>query len=329
MIYSSILSVDGWISVLKDSLELGLIWSLLALGVFITYRILDYADLSIESSIVTGGAVSILFVNIFNFPPLVAFLFAFIAGFACGAITGLLHTFLKIPGILAGIIVMTGLASINMWIMAVARGLDSPTSDAAITNSRIYMQFRDLLNNIGLGSVSGIILGLLIIIAIFLALYWFFGTEFGMSLRATGNNRAMAKAQGVNTTLRIIIGLAISNALVALCGALLADNSLTISLDKGRGTIVIGLVSIVIGEAIFGKRSFLLSMLSVIVGSIIYQFLYAVAINFFDINPSDLKLIAAILITIILVIPLFTKLSNKSVKLRGLHEQEENNNVKA
>jgi len=282
--------------ILKDAVEIGLIWSLLTLGIFISFRVLDFADLTAEGTITMGSAIATALI-LANVPPFLATVIALLGGFAAGAVTGFLHTQLKIPAILAGIISMTGLYSINLRIMG----------KAAIylgDKATIYSFFRSMINA---PFISKTLTTFLVVIVIVLIMYWFFGTEIGMSIRATGMNQKMARAQGINTKIMIILGLAISNALIALSGALNAQSAKSANMDIGRGTIVIGLASIIIGEVIFGKRTFKNWLISVILGSIIYQALVGVAIAL-GLNHNDLKLLQAILIALILSLPLFKKL---------------------
>lgn len=285
--------------IVKDAVELGLIWSLMALGIFISFRILNYADLTVEGSITLGSAISISLI-LSGVNSFLALFISMIGGFIAGAITGVLHTKLKIPAILAGIISMTGLYSINLRVMG----------KAAIylgDENTIYSFLRSIINDQFVAKAST---SLVVVILIFFVLYWFFGTEIGMSLRATGMNPKMARAQGINTDIMIILGLAIANALVSLSGGLVAQSQRNANMDLGKGTIVIGLASIIIGEVIFGKRSFKNWLISVILGSIVFNAIIGIAIQF-GMNPNDLKLIQAILIAIILALPLLQKYKKK------------------
>lgn len=278
----------------QDGIELGLIWSLLALGVFISFRVLDFADLTAEGTVTLGSALALSLIES-NVPPLFATIIALLGGFAAGIFTGVLHTKLKIPAILAGIISMTGLYTINLWVLGKAF--------IYTEKDTLYSFLRKFLADPFLAKS---LTALVVVVIFFFALYWFFGTEIGMSIRATGMNRKMARAQGINTDVMIILGLAIANALTAACGALSAQSMRGANMDIGRGTIVIGLASIIIGEVIFGKRSFKNWLISVILGSVIYQILVAVAIRL-GMDPNDLKLLQALLITLILSLPLVKK----------------------
>lgn len=281
-------------NIIQDGIELGLIWSLMTLGIFISFRVLDFADLTVEGTVTLGAGIAISMLNN-GAHPLVSTLVALLGGFAAGIFTGILHAKLRIPAILAGIITMTGLYTINLRVMGSAFiGTDRDT---------LYAFFGGFIDN---PFLSKAITALLVVVIFFFLLYWFFGTEIGMSIRATGMNQKMARAQGINTHVMIILGLALANALVAVSGALSAQSMRGANMDIGRGSIVIGLASIIIGEVIFGKRTFKNWLISVILGSIIYQCLVAVAIAL-DMNPNDLKLLQAILIAFILSLPLLRK----------------------
>lgn len=270
----------------------------MALGIFISYRALDTADMTAEGAVTLGSSITIsLILKGFNLP--LTLLIAILGGFIAGAITGILHTKLKIPAILAGIITMTGLYSINLRVM----GKASLYLEEEFT---VYSFLRNLISD---ASISKIITTVFIVVFIFLVLYWFFGTEIGMSLRATGMNPKMARAQGINTDIMIILGLAISNALIALSGSLSAQSNRTANMDIGKGTLVIGLASIIIGEVIFGKRSFKNWLISVILGSIIFQIIIGIAIAV-GLNPNDLKLVQAIIIALILALPVIKSVTN-------------------
>ena len=299
--------MDSIINIIKAALENGLIWGIFVLGVFLSYRVLDIADLGVEGTFPFGACLAALLIyNGVN--PLLATLIAVLGGVLVGIITGELHARLKIPAILAGIITMTGLWSINLFVLGLSDKFGATLANLSIKETVFDGLSNLLVNNISFGDVTlWKYLGRLIIVGIFVlivfeAIYYFFGTTLGMSVRATGINGRMARAQGINTKRMIILGLAISNALVALAGALLAQRLKTATVDMGRGTIVIGLASIIIGEAIFGKRDFKMSLISVLVGSVIYQMLEAIAVELNVVNY--LKLVVAIIITVILTIPL-------------------------
>ncbi|HHT39055.1 MAG: hypothetical protein RBS76_00230 [Acholeplasmatales bacterium] len=293
------------IYILKDSLESGLIWSLLALGVFISFRLLDFADLTAEGSIVLGSSLSALFVlqrTLVLSNPFISLFIAFLGGVIAGVVTAFLHTKLKIPGILAGIISMTGLYSINLLVMGKPslylgdlKTIYFPlefffTNIIIVKNLEIKMFLTKFLTNLIINSF------------VFISVYWFFGTELGMAIRATGNNRQMAKTQGINTNKMIIIGLGIANGLIALAGALYAQSYKTSNMDIGRGIIVIGLASIILGEALFKRATFKQWLFAVLIGSILFQILIGVAISL-GFSPNNLKLLQAILIALVLANP--------------------------
>ncbi|HHU21352.1 MAG TPA: ABC transporter permease [Acholeplasma sp.] len=291
------------VSVLFDSLQEGLAYAILVIGVFISFRMLDFADMTCEGSLTMGAAITMVMITS-GINPILSVLVAFVLGTIAGIITALLHTKLKIPPLLAGIIMMTALYSINLQVIQGGR------STVIMTYGETKTIFSFLENMIPSTSFitnfqsSKLIVLTLVLILVFFAIYYFFGTEIGMSIRSTGMNKDMSKAMGINTDLMIIIGLALSNGLIALSGSLIAQKNGSSNMDIGRGTLVIGLAAIILGEAIFGKRTFKNWLISVILGSFIYQIIVAIAINVFGLNPNFLKLIQAVLIVAILAIPL-------------------------
>lgn len=301
------MDIEKLLYIIQDASELGLIWAIMALGVFISYRVLDFADLTAEGTITLGGAiVSSLILK--DVSPYLATLLAFVGGLLAGIITGVLHTKFKIPAIVAGIITMTGLFSINLRIMGKA-------SLYLSDKDTVYTFLVDVIKDNN--SVAKILTTFVVLILITLGMYWFFGTEIGMSLRSTGMNQKMSRAQGINTNAMIILGLALSNGLVAVCGALIAQSTKSANMDVGKGTIVIGLASIILGEVLFGKRTFKNWLIAVILGSIAYQLLAGTAIAL-GLNANDLKLLQAILIAIILSLPIIKPLyKNYLAKRRG------------
>lgn len=294
----------------------GLTWGILGIAVFITYKILDFADLTVDGSLATGGAVAAVSV-VAGIHPLLAMLFAFLAGAAAGAITALLNTKLKIPAILSGILTMTALYSINIPILHSARGstyVDIPP------RSGIFGKFATLvgLSPIDDINVSCIIVTAIIVIVLIAALYWFFGTEIGSAVRATGSNEKMARAQGINTDSAKFIALSLSNGLAALAGAVIAQNDGQASLDMAQGTIVIGLASVIIGELIIGeKKTFWLKLLGVIIGSVVYRLIFVIA-TCVGLDSGYLKLVSSVIVVITLCIPnlknRFAKRSKKNVR---------------
>ena len=274
---------------LPGALAQGLIWGIMAIGVAITYKILDYADLTVDNSLCTGGAVAAVCI-IGGMNPLLALLCAVLAGALAGLCTGLLHTVLGIPAILSGILTQLALYSINMHIMG---------GKSNLTVSRT--QYQLLLSSAKVPAailVSGIF-----VIAIVALLYWFFGTQLGCAIRATGNNEHMARAQGISTNRMKVLGLMISNGLVGLSGALLAQYQGSSDINMGRGAIVIGLAAVIIGEVIFGKlfHNIGAKLLAVSVGAIVYYIVLQVVLQI-GLNTNDLKLITALIVAIFLTL---------------------------
>ena len=283
----------GILLAIQGAASQGVLWGIMALGLYITFKVLDFADLTVDGSFALGGAVSaVLLVNGWN--PFLSLLIAFLAGGISGVVTGLLHTKLEIPGILAGILTMIALYSINIRIMGQANtpllGVDTIMVDLEIL--------------LGIDrTMSSLITGVVFSVVIIMILYWFFGTELGSVIRATGNNERMVRAQGVNTDNMKIIGLMLSNALVALSGAMVAQSQGYGDVGMGTGTIVIGLASIIIGEVIFGVRfSFWYRLMSVVFGSIIYRIIIAVVLQL-GLKSTDLKLLTAIIVALALALP--------------------------
>ncbi len=292
-------------NIILDTLMYGLPYAILALGVFVSYRVLDFADMSCEGTYVLGAATSLVMISN-GLNPWFATLMGFLAGCIGGLVTGVLHTKLKINGLLAGIITLTACFSINLVIFGITKG-------ESFSFANTYNSFITLKVNVGedptifsfmggLFSVRkyGLIIELFIILAVLIAiLYAFFGTEVGMSMRAAGMNKKMARTQGINTDFYVILGLVISNGLIALAGCIGAQRDYTVSSTSGTGMIVIGLAAIIIGEALFGKRSFINWIISVSLGAIVYYFVIAIAL-YLGFPSHLLKLLYAILIVIIL-----------------------------
>ena len=291
-------------------IKIGLIMSIMTLGVHISYRILDAADLSIEGIFPLGACLAGILIY-FGVPSILATIIAIIGGTLGGLVTGLLHTKLKIPMILSGIITMTGLYSINLALLGLSdKNVITMKSMTFGFKNGVFGKFRDLISGMGLANssatpVATVVVSVIFLLLVFLTIYYFFGTEVGMGIRATGNNDKMARAQGINTNKMILLGLMISNGLIALAGALFAQNGGTSNVDSGRGMIVVGLASIIIGEAIFGRKSYKLQLISIITGTIIYYLLRQIAI---ELNVVEfLDLVSAILIVVILAVPLIKK----------------------
>jgi putative ABC transport system permease protein len=281
------------LSLLQGAVSLGLLWAIMTIGVFITYRILDFADLTVEGSITTGAAVSATLV-VSGMNPFLATLIAIFAGMGAGLITGLLHTKLKIPALLSGILTMIALYSINIRIMAKA-------NVSLLRVDTVFSPFTAM----GLDTRNAVIVfGLICVVAVILVLYWFFGTEIGCSIRATGNNPRMIRAQGVKTDTMIILGLVISNGLVAFAGALIGQFQSYADIQMGIGSIVIGLASVIIGEVLFGTRNFMNTLFSLMLGAIAYRIIIAVVLEL-GLAPTDLRLFTAITVAIALSFPVF------------------------
>ena len=286
--------VEQLLSAIPGSISQGLIWGIMAIGVYITYRILDVADLTVDGSFATGGAVAVvLILNGWNL--WLAMLAAFVAGLVTGAVTGLLHTWMGIPPILSGILTQLALYSINLKIMGKANQSINVNQTDLLVSLRWVKEFAFHNPIITVGLV------LIVMIAI---LYWFFGTEMGCSIRATGINQNMSRAQGINTNLNKVLGIMLSNGLVAFSGAFLAQYQGFADVKMGQGSIVIGLAAVIIGEALFGKifKNFALRLLAVAFGSIIYYIVIQTAITFgFDANL--MKLLSAAIVAVFLAIP--------------------------
>ena len=291
------------IDILIPTVGQGLLWALLALGVYLTFRILDVADLTVEGSFPLGSAVAASLLNAGCSIP-VAIIVAIIAGMISGVVTGILHTKMKIPALLAGILTMIALYSVNLRVMGKANismlGIDT-----------VFKYTRDL-TGLNMSEVS-LLVGFVFTVVVGVATYHFLGTEIGACLRATGCNQQMIRAQGVNTDTMLIIGLAVSNGLVGLSGALVAQANGFADVGMGTGTIVIGLASVIIGEVLFGNRSVKNSMISVVLGSVVYRIVIA-AVLAMGMPPNDLKLFTSVLVAIALSLPLIqNKMKSRKV----------------
>lgn len=271
----------------------GLLWAIMALGVFLTFRVLDIADLSVEGTFPLGAAVAATLIDA-GHSVWFAMLIALIAGCIGGTVTALLTTKLKIPALLSGILTMIGLYSVNLMIMGKAN----------VPLLRAETVFTLTENLFGVSSVvATLIVGLVATVIVGAIMYWFFGTVLGTAIRATGCNPQMARAQGINTNVMVILGLLISNGLVALSGALVAQSNGFADVGMGTGTIVIGLASVIIGEVLFGTRSFKNWLISVVLGSVVYRAVIAIVLEL-GMPPNDLKLFTAVLVAIALSLPL-------------------------
>lgn len=290
-----------FLNALPGAIAQGLIWGIMAIGVYITFKVLDLADLTVDGSLATGGAVFVMLttngVNIY-----ISLIVAFLAGCIAGFITGIFHTGFGIPAILAGILTQFSLYSLNLRIMG--------------NNSNVAINFRKYNLLVTLSNINkSLIVGVILVVLIVLLLYWFFGTQFGSAIRATGCNEAMARANGINTNRNKVFGLVLSNGIVALAGALEAQYSGSADINRGRGAIVIGLAAVIIGEVIFGKifKNFALRLIGVALGGVIYYIVQTVVIQV-GLNPNDLKLFSALFVAIFLGLPYWKSKMKPSAK---------------
>ncbi len=310
---------------LPGSVGQGLMWGVMAIGVYITYRVLDIADLTVDGSLATGGAVCVLLtvngVNVW-----LAVLAAMLVGMAAGLVTGLFHTKCGIPAILAGILTQLALYSINLRIMGWGSTAGTQSTLAVsvdkfdlLVSSRYVRELA--LNNpiLLLAALSAVVVGLL---------YWFFGTEIGCGIRATGANRNMARAQGINTERNAVIGLMLSNGIVALAGALIAQYQGSSTVDMGRGAIVIGLAAVIIGEVVLGNKvnNFAVKLASCLLGAIIYYVVIQVVLRL-GLNTNDLKLLTALIVALFLAIPYWRDKLLKGAGAKRKSVKEETGNA--
>ena len=280
----------GFFTALPGAAAQGIIWGIMAIGVYITYRVLDLADLTVDGSFGTGGAVLVM-CTISGMDIKVAMLVAVLAGCLAGLATGIFHTVFGIPAILAGILTQLALYSVNLRILG-----NKANQTLSVMNYDLLVSLRYITRSI--------IVGLVFVVVLIAILYWFFGTEMGHSIRATGCNPAMARANGINTNTRKIMGLVISNGIVALAGALLAQYQGFADVNMGRGAIVIGLAAVIVGEVVFGKifKNFALRMTAVVIGGIIYYIVITLVLRL-GLNANDLKLFSALVVALFLGIP--------------------------
>ena len=294
-------TILAFINSLPGAVGQGLAWGIMAIGVYITYRILDIADLTVDGSLATGGAVCAIAITM-GVNPWVAMLLAITAGMLAGFVTGFFHTVCGIPAILSGILTQLALYSLNLRILAL--GSDATTKATlplSVDNQHLLLSSRYIRT---LALNNPIVLLLALVLIVIGGLYWFFGTELGSSLRATGANPNMARAQGINTNFSKVLALIVSNGLVAMSGALLAQYQGSATVDMGRGAIVIGLAAVIIGEVLFSKGglNFALKLASCIVGAIIYYVVITLVLRL-GLESTDLKLLTALVVAIFLTIP--------------------------
>ena len=278
----------------------GMLWGIMAIGVYLTFRILNVSDLTVDGSLATGGAVCVMLMRA-GCNPWIALLCAFLAGMLAGLITGLLHTRCNIPAILSGILTQLAMYSVNLRIMSGKANQPIGVDKYDLLVSQRYV--RDL-------TLENPILLVLIILAVVVGiLYWFFGTEYGSALRATGANQNMARAQGIDTKIGITVGLMVSNGLVALSGALLAQYQGAVDVNMGRSAIVIGLAAVIVGEVLFGKvfRNFALKLVAVALGAVVYYLVIQIVLQM-GLNTNDLKLLTALVVALFLAVPYWQSL---------------------
>lgn len=311
------LSIPNLMTRLPGGIAQGIIWGIMALGLYITFRLLDIADLTVDGSFATGGAVTVMLI-LAGYSPFVALLAAVLAGMLAGLFTALLHTKLGIPAILAGILTQFALYSVNLHIMGMAA--NKPVNP---DNSTLLITMRDI--------PLAIVIAAIFAIAIIAILYWYFGTEQGSAIRATGSNPAMSRAQGINVSNMKLIGLCLSNGTIALSGGLMAQYQGFADINMGRGAIVIGLAAVIIGEvlcdAIFRKGSeFYVRLGFVALGGVVY-YIVMVIILWLKLDPNDLKLFTALIVAVFLAVPYIRSQSKSSFKLAGKQSRKESQNA--
>ena len=294
--------MTSFINALPGAISQGLIWGIMAIGLYITFRILNLSDLTVDGSFCTGGVVCVMMmVNGYNV--WIAMLAAFLVGMLTGLVTGLFHTKCGIPAILSGILTQMGLWSVNLAILGMKANVALNVNNYDLLVSLRYLQ------DVAKGS-RPVYQYPILVLALFTAgviavLYWFFGTELGASLRATGANEHMARAQGINTSMNKVLGLALANGLVSLSGALLSQYQSYAEINMGRGAIVIGLAAIVIGEVAFGRlfRNFGLKLMSVSLGAVVYYIVVQAVVSLLKIDSNYLKMISALIVAVFLAVP--------------------------
>jgi len=290
---------------LLNALSQGLLWGVMAIGVFITFRILNYADLTAEGSFTLGAGVAARLIMAEGMDPLAGTLLAAAAGMGAGAVTGFLHTVLRIPPLLSGILAMTGLYSVNLRVMGLPNIPLLRGTETLITRTAGLPPVGRAIELLGVTERLGaaIVLGILVLAAVIFVLKLFFNTELGYVVRATGDNEAMAKAQGVNTRRMKVLGLLVSNACIALSGALVFQFQGFADVGMGIGVIVVALASVIIGEVIFSNKNDYRVFMAVVLGSILYRILIAVVLTL-GVNPNDFRLFSALILATALSVPL-------------------------
>lgn len=280
----------------------GLLWAVMAIGVYITYRILDIADLTAEGCFTLGAGITCKLITA-GLNPFVSTFIALIGGLLAGLCTGLLHTKLKIPALLAGILTMTGLWSVNLRVMG--------KSNIPLLRETTIIS---MIENTGLTkNYAAIVAGIVLTVIVVLFLWWFFSTELGYALRATGNNKNMIRANGVNTDNATILGIMLGNGLIALSASLVSQFNSFADMQMGVGTIVIGLASVIIGEVVFGNRTILRSLIAVALGSVLYRIIIAVVLKL-GLKSDDMKLISSVLLAVALCFPSIRNIAARNIK---------------
>ena len=294
--------MTSFLNAMPGAVAQGLIWGIMAIGVYLTYQILSISDLTVDGSFCTGGAVCVVMMTA-GYNVWVAMLAAALAGMLAGLATGFFHTKCGIPAILSGILTQLGLWSVNLAIMDMKSNIPLNVNNYDVLISLRYLQ--EVQKGTRPFWQHPILVVSVFTLAVIGVLYWFFGTERGCSIRATGANPNMARAQGINTSFNQVLGLALANALVALSGSLLCQYNGFAEINMGRGAIVIGLAAVIIGEVAFGKlfRNFGLKLLAVSLGAIIYYVVIQFVISEFKMNTNYMKLISALIVALFLAIP--------------------------
>lgn len=291
------------IAALFGAVSQGILWGVMVLGVYITYKLLNIADLTADGSFAFGGCVCAVMMVRYGMHPVAALFFSLAAGMVAGCITGILHTVFEIPVILAGILTQISLWSVNLRVM-------KKSNEPLLKLDTIFSSFSRItgLSN----SHASMVLGLVSVICVVAGLYWFFGTELGSSLRATGNNEAMVKALGINTGFTKLLALMISNGLIGLSGGLVMQSQRYADINAGTGAIVIGLAAIVIGEVLLGRFiSFGAKLASAVVGSVVYFLIRGIVLQL-GMDANDMKLLSAVIVALALSIPTISaKIKNK------------------